>query len=41
MPLSIVKTINKFTYSKDSKLIKGIDSIDPENRPKYSYPGRY
>jgi hypothetical protein len=41
MPLSRVKTINKFTYSKDSKLIKGIDSIDPENRPKYSYPGRY
>ena len=41
MPLSKVKTINKFTYSKDSKLIKGIDSIDPENRPKYSYPGRY
>jgi hypothetical protein len=38
MPLSKVKTINKFTYSKDSKLIKGIDSIDPENRPKYSYP---
>jgi hypothetical protein len=41
MPLSKVKTINNFTYSKDSKLIKGIDLIDPENRPKYSYPGRY
>jgi hypothetical protein len=40
MPLSKVKTINKFTYSKASKLIKGIDSIDPTDRQKYYYPGR-
>ena len=40
MPLSVIKTINNRTFSKDSKLVRGIDSIDPENRPKYSYPYR-
>ena len=40
MPLSVIKTINNRTFSKDSKLVRGIDSVDPENRPKYSYPYR-